>query len=487
MTSGVGGRRVEFGPSETVAPWKSTRSVPPRWPVARGGDRHPQAAVHDGQRARLAAEGEPVGHDGAFGIDARHRLRPAVGDPDAAGADASATGSSAAPSGDGRRHDAALGIDARHRVGRADSRPTPPRRRRREPRLRRRRRACAGRSSSPGSICASRPRRRLPTRRRRRTPAPTCWRRRGCGARGGCPDRSRRTAPAAGAGDPDVAVEQADVGRAPGRERVDHGVRGGGDQRDGAVLAVGGPDAVAAGGQALWPCPTVTVWRTVCGGGIDPGDAAVPVVRHPDRARRGGDRRRRAVERRPARAASAPRDRSPRRRRREWPRSSRSPSGHTADGDGAGDGDEPQRRSTRHAGDGRPAAAGAGGPASSAARAAATIAAPDSKRSAGSLASARAITASSAAGRSAAPVTHARRRGLQMPVDDRRLVGPGERDLAGEALEQHAAERVQVGGRVRLLAADHLRRHVGDRSHRPARCAVTESGPLVLVSPKSAR
>ena len=63
------------------------------------------------------------------------------------------------------------------------------------------------------------------------------------------------------------------------------------------------------------------------------------------------------------------------------------------------------------------------------------------------------------------PVTHARRRRLQVPVDDRRLVGPGERDLAGEALEQHAAERVHVSGRARLLAADHLRRHVGDRPH----------------------
>ena len=164
-------------------------------------------------------------------------------------------------------------------------------------------------------------------------------------------DRAR-----AGAGDPDVAVEQADVGRAPGRERVDHGVRGGGDQRDGAVLAVGGPDAVAAGGERALAMPDGHRLADRVRGGVDPGDAAVrgrPPPRSRPRRQRPPREGRRAP---PARGASAPRDRSPPRRRREWSRSWRRrratrPRRRRRRRRG------PRRRSTRHAGRGPCAAA----------------------------------------------------------------------------------------------------------------------------------
>ncbi len=59
----------------------------------------------------------------------------------------------------------------------------------------------------------------------------------------------------------------------------------------------------------------------------------------------------------------------------------------------------------------------------------------------------------------------ARTRGLllEVRVDRRRLGGARERHLPGQALEQHAAERVDVGPAVDRLAADALRREVVQR------------------------
>ena len=61
------------------------------------------------------------------------------------------------------------------------------------------------------------------------------------------------------------------------------------------------------------------------------------------------------------------------------------------------------------------------------------------------------------------PVADTRRLVLEVRVDLGDLRGSGERHLAGEALEQHAAERVHVRPSVHCVAADPLRREVGPR------------------------
>ncbi len=53
-----------------------------------------------------------------------------------------------------------------------------------------------------------------------------------------------------------------------------------------------------------------------------------------------------------------------------------------------------------------------------------------------------------------------------MRVEHRYLRLAGERDLAGQAFEQQAPQRVDVGPAVNVLAADLLGRHVMDRSQR---------------------
>ena len=69
-----------------------------------------------------------------------------------------------------------------------------------------------------------------------------------------------------------------------------------------------------------------------------------------------------------------------------------------------------------------------------------------------------------------APLAHARRRRFEMPEDHRRLRRTGERRLAGEALEQDAAERVEIGAGVRAAGAQRLGRHVQRGPGDLARC-----------------
>ena len=69
-----------------------------------------------------------------------------------------------------------------------------------------------------------------------------------------------------------------------------------------------------------------------------------------------------------------------------------------------------------------------------------------------------------------APLADARRRLLEMREDHRRLRRTGERRLAGEALEQHAAERVEVGAGVGVARAQRLGRHVQRGPGDLARC-----------------
>ena len=88
----------------------------------------------------------------------------------------------------------------------------------------------------------------------------------------------------------------------------------------------------------------------------------------------------------------------------------------------------------------------------------ATSSAPLAQRRSGSFASARASTASSVRG---SPGRRSLARGgvsLEMAEDDRGVRRPVERRRAGEALEQQAAERVEVRAGVRLFPPDDLGR-----------------------------
>ena len=58
---------------------------------------------------------------------------------------------------------------------------------------------------------------------------------------------------------------------------------------------------------------------------------------------------------------------------------------------------------------------------------------------------------------------------LEMGEEHRRVGEPGERRPAGQALVEQAAERVEVGAAVHLLAADLLRGDVVDRAERLGR------------------
>ena len=102
-------------------------------------------------------------------------------------------------------------------------------------------------------------------------------------------------------------------------------------------------------------------------------------------------------------------------------------------------------------------------PPGNAARAAPTNSAPDCQRSPGSFSSAREITSSSAGGRPGRR-SLARRLVLQVRVDRRCLRVARERHLAGQALEQHAPQRVEIRAAIGLLGADALGGDVVDRS-----------------------
>ena len=68
-------------------------------------------------------------------------------------------------------------------------------------------------------------------------------------------------------------------------------------------------------------------------------------------------------------------------------------------------------------------------------------------------------------GNALAALARARRRLLQVGVDDRDVGRPGERQGSGERLEEQAAERVDVRSSVDLVAADLLGRDVVDGPH----------------------
>ncbi len=89
----------------------------------------------------------------------------------------------------------------------------------------------------------------------------------------------------------------------------------------------------------------------------------------------------------------------------------------------------------------------------------------------GSFSSARATTASSAAGVPGGPASlSGRRRVLEVRIELRHLLAAvGERRVAGDRLEQHASERVLVGAGVEPAALDLLRGDVVDRADEGAR------------------
>ena len=139
---------------------------------------------------------------------------------------------------------------------------------------------------------------------------------------------------------------------------------------------------------------------------------------------------------------------------------------------------------------GRGGGAGArrGGASPRSAAAAAVARAPQlANRSSGAFAMAVATTASNAAGTLRPDLAGERRRLVHVGVDGRELAVAGERRLAGEALEEHAAQRVDVRPGVDRPALDLLGGDVGDvptRFRSPVRLVTEE---MCLARPKSHR
>ena len=216
----------------------------------------------------------------------------------------------------------------------------------------------------------------------------------------------------------------------PGRGRAGHGERGGEErrERDEQRHAAAARPAGGAGAPA----------RRRRGGGRAGAGAGAPARRRRGRRRGGGG----AARRRPRRRGSPP----PRR----WRRC------------------RPARR-------GRALERGPGGPRQVAGR---------RVPRGGSLAMPCAITASSAAGTPGASARRGRRRVAEVGVHLRQLGVARERHLAGQRVEEHAAERVDVGARVGGLAADLLRRDEVGRADELARARDAARGGGVLGQPE---
>jgi hypothetical protein len=81
-------------------------------------------------------------------------------------------------------------------------------------------------------------------------------------------------------------------------------------------------------------------------------------------------------------------------------------------------------------------------------------------------------------------LAHARGLLFEVRVYRRRLGATRKRHLSGQALEQHAAERVDVGPAVDRLPANALRREVVQRPHQLIRSGQPLPGCRVLGDPE---
>ena len=140
------------------------------------------------------------------------------------------------------------------------------------------------------------------------------------------------------------------------------------------------------------------------------------------------------------------------------------------------DGDERRGSTARASGQRRGALVSGTSP--SAAVASSTSAVAVGWRSSRSFAIARASTSSTAVRQPRPALARGRRLLVEVGVDDRDLGDAGERDGARERLEEQAAERVDVGAPVDLLAADLLRGDVVDRAHQAAVGGLAVGGAL---------
>ena len=261
----VGRRRVELGPVKMALDVDVQRAARCPAPVAATAthSRSPTIASACG-----SLPGEPPGHDGPLRVDARHRLRAPVRHPHAAGVRRQRDRLVGGADRDGLRHGASARCCLSTRTPQppiATQTASPPTATsRRSPRRRRRSAARRWRIELPQPSS--------PTAQTPLVPQASAV---GVGCRSGC--RAGRGCP-----DPAAAPRRRPRRRSRRRRRrctrrtshrpdgVDDLVGRGRDQREGAVLAVGRPDALAVGGQGARTVSDGDRLPHGVGRGIDP-------------------------------------------------------------------------------------------------------------------------------------------------------------------------------------------------------------------------